>query len=126
MGAEELQVQKVPIYEKRFFEYINKQDTRPLMKELKKYGLTGLKIIGELLANGQDISDENGTITYVGTTYDATKIGSVGSIVIIDAKGATLDELFDLTPDVKNKLLDFLANSYSDKNASYFDINKFA
>ena len=84
---------------------------------------TGIKILGELLANGKDFADDNGTITYVGTTYDATKLGKLGSVVVIDIKGATLEELTDLKPDVKKKIIDFLALKFSDKNASYFDIN---
>ena len=126
MGAEEIKNQHIPKHEQQFFDYINKQDKTALFKELKRYNLTGIKILGELLANGKDFADDNGTITYVGTTYDATKLGKLGSVVVIDIKGATLEELTDLKPDVKKKIIDFLALKFSDKNASYFDINQFA
>ena len=123
MGAEEIKAQSIPKHEQQFFEYLDKQDKKPLFKEIKKYGLTGIKILGELLANGDDFADDNGTVTYVGTTYDATKLGRVGSVVVVDVKGATLESLSELDDKTKKKILDFLAAKFSDKNASYFDIN---
>lgn len=126
MGAEELQMQRVPQFEKKFFEYINKQNSAPLFAEIKKYGLSGIKVIGELLANGEEFVDDNKTITYVGTTYDATKLGSIGSLVVIDIKGATLDGLSELNDSTKSKIMKFLATNFSDSHISYFDINQFA
>ena len=125
MGRKELETQKVADHVKRFFDYIDKQDKTPLFDELNKYGLKGIKIMGELLANGENLTD-NGKITYVGTTYDATKIGKVGSVVVIDIKGATLEKLSDLKEDTAEQLKTFLASEFSGENVSYFDIDKFA
>ena len=125
MGKDELAVSKAGGHIKRFFDYIDKQDKAPLFAELKKFGLSGVKIMGELLANAKEFQD-NGKITYVGTTYDATKLGKYGSVVIIDIKGATMDSLSDLDDATAEKLKTFLAVDFSDDNVSYFDIDKFA
>ena len=82
--------------------------------------------MGELLANGDDFKDDNGTITYVGTTYDANKLGKNGSLVVIDAKGMTKTKAFDLDDEQKRKVIDFACNELSDGNATFLDIDKFA
>lgn len=125
MGAEELKIHKLPAHERRFFDYVSKQNSKPLFNEISKYGLTGVKILGELLANGESFADGD-KITYVGTTYDATKLGKYGSVVIIDIKGATLQELKELPADVATKIKTFLASKFSNADVSYFDINQFA
>lgn len=125
MGKDELTVNNVGSHIKRFFDCVEKQDKKPLFSELKKFGLSGVKIIGELLANAAELQD-NGKITYVGTTYDATKLGKSGSVVIIEIKGATMDSLIDLDDATAEKLKTFLATKFSNDEISYFDIDKFA
>lgn len=125
MGREELAGQKLPKFEQRFFDYIENQDSKPLFDEIKKYGLSGIKIIGELLSNGEEFADGD-IITYVGTSYDATKLGKYGSFVILDIKGATLSELIDLPESTYEKIKEFLVSKFSNKDVSYFDINQFA
>ena len=92
----------------------------------KKLGLDGVKLVGELLANGDEFADADGTITYVGTTYDATKLGKNGSLVIIDAKGLSSEKAYNLDDETKKKIVHFACAELSDANASYFDINQFA
>ena len=125
MGKNELASSTAGPHVKRFFSCIEKQDTKPLFNELKKYGLSGVKIMGELLANAEEFQD-NGKITYVGTTYDATKLGKYGSVVMIEIKGADMDGLIDLDDATADKLKTFLATKFSNSDVSYFDINKFA
>lgn len=125
MGKEELQTQKIPDYQQKVFDCLDAQNKKPLFDFIKKFGLRGIKITGELLPNGADLTDD-GKITYIGTTYDATKLGKYGSLVIFDVKGATMNELSDLTSDVSSKIKTFLASEFSDSDFSYFDINKFA
>lgn len=125
MGKDELAISNAGGHVKRFFDCIDKQDKKPLFNELKKFGLSGVKIMGELLANAKEFQD-NGKITYVGTTYDATKLGKYGSVVIIDIKGATMDSLEDLDDATAEKLKTFLASKFSNDEVSYFDIDKFA
>lgn len=78
-----------------------------MFKFLKTVGLDGVKLIGELLANGDEFRDNDGTVTYVGTTYNAEKLGSCGSLVVIDAKGMTKEKAFDLESEQKKKVIDF-------------------
>jgi cytidyltransferase-like protein len=125
MGKDELSISNAGDHVKRFFNYIDKQDKTSLFAELKKYNLTGVKIVGELLANSSELQD-NGTITYVGTTYDATKLGKFGSVVIIEIKGATMDSLENLDETTATKLKTFLASKFSNDDVSYFDIDQFA
>ena len=125
MGKEEIKGKDIPEHVTRFFEYVDSQDKELLFAELKKHGLKGVKIMGELLANGEDFTDD-GKITYVGTTYDATKLGKYGSVVIIDIKGATMNKLTDLDDETATEIKTFLASEFSDENASYFDIDQFA
>lgn len=113
-------------HERNFYDYVEQHHNMKMQGFLHKIGLEGVKLVGELLANGDDFRDENGTITYVGTTYDANKLGSRGSLVVIDAKGMTKERTFDLEPDQKQKVIDFACSELSDSSASYLDINKFA
>lgn len=124
MGKEELQSQKIPSYQQAFFDCLDAQNKKPIFDFIKKFGLNGIKITGELLPNGADLTD-GGKITYIGTTYDATKLGSCGSMVVFDVKGATMNELKDLSSDVASKIKTFLASDFSDSEISYFDIDKF-
>ena len=113
-------------HELNFFTYVEERQNGKMLKFVKGMGLDGVKLIGELLSNGDEFADDNGTITYVGTTYDASKLGKRGSLVVIDAKGMTKDRAFDLEPEQKQKVIDFACSELSDANASYFDINQFA
>ena len=125
MGKEELESQKIPTYQQKFFDCLDSQNKKPLFDFIKKFGLKGIKITGELLPNGADLTDD-GKITYIGTTYDATKLGKYGSMVVFDVKGATMNELSDLSQEVASKIKTFLASKFSDDDISYFDIDKFA
>ena len=113
-------------HERNFYDYVEQHHNKKMQGFLHKVGLEGVKLVGELLANGDDFKDDNGTITYVGTTYDANKLGSKGSLVVIDAKGMTKERAFDLEPEQKKKVIDFACSQLSDSSASYFDINQFA
>lgn len=113
-------------HERNFYDYVESHHGKKMFGFLRKVGLDGVKLVGELLANGDDFRDDNGTITYVGTTYDANKLGSRGSLVVIDAKGMTRKRTFDLEPEQKQKVIDFACSELSDSSASYLDINKFA
>ena len=113
-------------HELNFFTYVEENQNEKMAKFVKGLGLDGVKLVGELLSNGDEFADDDGTITYVGTTYDAKKLGRRGSLVIIDVKGMTKEKAFDLDPDKKKKIVDFACSELSDANASYFDINKFA
>ena len=113
-------------HERNFYDYVEEHQNKPMADFLNIIGLDGVKLIGELLANGDEFADDNGTITYVGTTYDATKLGKNGSLVVIDVKGMTKDKTIDLDDETKKKVLDFACGKLSDDNASYFDINQFA
>ena len=113
-------------HERNFYDYVEQHHNKKMEAFLHKVGLEGVKLVGELLANGDDFRDDNGTITYVGTTYDANKLGSRGSLVVIDAKGMTKERTFDLEPEQKQKVIDFACSELSDSSASYLDINKFA
>jgi len=113
-------------HERNFYDYVEQHQNKKMAGFLHEVGVEGVKLIGELLANGDEFKDKNGTITYVGTTYDANKLGSKGSLVVIDAKGMTKERTFDLEPEQKQKVIDFACSELSDSSASYFDINKFA
>lgn len=81
----------IPQAEKDFFNYVDEKQGKKMISFIRKCGLEGVKIIGEALFNGDGLVDDNGTITYVGTTYDAGKIGKNGSLVVFDAKGMKKD-----------------------------------
>lgn len=113
-------------HERNFYDYVESHHGKKMFGFLHKVGLEGVKLVGELLANGDDFKDDDGTITYVGTTYDSEKLGSRGTLVVIDAKGMTKERAFDLEPDQRQKVIDFACSELSDSSASYMDINKFA
>lgn len=125
-GVESLTGKGVFKHERNFYDYVEENHKNKMFSFLKKVGIDGVKLIGELLANGDDFKDDNGTVTYVGTTYDADKLGSNGSLVIIDAKGMTKEKAFDLDDETKKKVIEFACSQLSDSSASYFDINQFA
>lgn len=83
-------------HERNFYDYVESHMNKKMAGFLHQVGIEGVKLVGELLANGDDFKDDNGTITYVGTTYDANKLGKNGSLVVIDAKGMTKTKAFDL------------------------------
>ena len=113
-------------HERNFYDYVESHHNKKMVGFLHEVGLEGVKLIGELLANGDDFKDDDGTITYVGTTYDADKLGSKGTLVVIDAKGMTKERAFDLEPAQRQNVIDFACSELSDSSASYMDINKFA
>ena len=113
-------------HERNFYDYVESHHNKKMSGFLHEVGLEGVKLIGELLANGDDFKDDDGTITYVGTTYDADKLGAKGTLVVIDAKGMTKERAFDLDDEQKSKVIDFACSELSDASASYMDINKFA
>ena len=113
-------------HERNFYDYVESHHNKKMAGFLHEVGLEGVKLIGELLANGDDFKDDNGTITYVGTTYDANKLGAKGSLVVIDAKGLTKERTFDLDDEQRKKVINFACSELSDSNASYLDIGKFA
>lgn len=127
MDEEDLMNDKmIPSSEKDFFKHVDEKQTPKMNSFLKKNGLNGIKVIGEVLFNGDGLVDDDGTITYVGTTYDAGKIGKNGSLVIFDAKGMEKDKLFDLDDGTRKNVIDFICKKLSDSNVSYYDIQKFA
>ena len=93
---------------------------------LEKNGLEGVKLVGELLVNGDDLVDDNGTITYVGTTYDASKIGSIGSMIVFDAIGLNNKKTFNISDEQSKNVIDFICSNISDSKFQILDINKFA
>ena len=127
MGKDEIENQNLPPHIKNFYNHLLKQDNNIVFKEIKKYGLSGIKLIGELLANDESFVDDDGTITYIGTSYDASKLGKNGSVVIFDIKGANDDNLSDLDSTTEKTIIDFICSSkYSNSQISYFDVNNFA
>lgn len=125
-GVEAITGKGVFPHERKFYDYVESHQNRKMAQFAKKIGLDGVKLVGELLANGDEFADADGTITYVGTTYDATKLGKNGSLVIIDVKGLNSEKAYNLDDDTKRKIVHFACSELSDANASYFDINQFA
>lgn len=112
--------------QQKIAEYLTKQDSAPLFKMLKKLGLSGVKINGELLVSDADFIDPDGTITYVGSTYDATKLGKLGSMVVFAAQELHKNSLDKIDKEKSEKFIEFLCKDYSSKDFSYFNIGKFA
>jgi hypothetical protein len=125
-GVEAITGKGVFPHERKCYDYVESHQNKKMADFAKSLGLDGVKLVGELLANGDEFADEDGTITYVGTTYDATKLGKNGSLVIIDVKGMDKDKAYKLEDTTKSEIVDFACSELSDANASYFDINQFA
>lgn len=125
-GVEAITGKGVFPHERKFYDYVESHHNKKMADFAKSLGLDGVKLVGELLANGDEFADSNGTITYVGTTYDATKLGKNGSLVIIDVKGMDKDKAYNLEEPTRSEIIDFACSELSDANASYFDINQFA
>ena len=112
--------------QQKIAKYLLKQDSKPLFAELKRLGMEGAKIEGELLVSGSNLIDPDGTITYVGTSYNASKLGKLGSMVVFNVQNLHKNSLDKVDSKKASEFLDFLCGKYSTKEFSYFDINKFA
>lgn len=116
----------MPISHRQVAKCVNSQNVDKIFSKIRELGLSGVKVIGELLSNGKDIVDDDGSITYVGSSYDASKIGTVGSMVVFEAKEMSKSSLRDIDYDTQQKFIDFLASEVSDAKFSYFNLQRFA
>ena len=82
-SGEEIETFQKP--QQRVAHHLLTQCTDKIFSKVESLGLSGVKVTGELLVSGDDLMDDDGTITYVGTTYNAKKLGSIGSIVLFQA-----------------------------------------
>ena len=113
-------------HEKNFYEYNEKHNAKKVQSFISSLGLDGIKVIGELLPNGEGLVDDNGTITYVGTSYDASKLGKEGTMVMFSVVGLTKKGVSDLDDVNETEIMDFLSSEASGKDVQFLDIDKFA
>lgn len=113
-------------HERRFYQHVEEGLNQKMADFLRGIGLEGVKLIGELLANGDDIVDPNGTVTYVGTTYDSRKLGRLGTMVVIDAEGLTPKGTYELDDATRQRVVDFACEDLSDPDTAFRDLGKYA
>lgn len=122
-GSKTLQI---PISHRNVAKCVNKQGTDKIFSKISSMGLSGVKVIGELLSNSDNIVDDDGSITYVGSSYDASKLGKVGSLVVFSAQEMTKESLKDMDKDKQQEFINFLSDEISDSQFSYFNLQRFA
>ena len=66
--------------------------------------------------------DDDGSITYVGSSYDAGKLGRVGSMVVFTASEMTSSSIKNLDYEKQQEFIDFLCDKVSDSTFSYFNL----
>lgn len=113
-------------YERNFYEYNERHNAKKVQGFLNSVGVNGVKVIGEILPNAEELADDNGTITYVGTSYDVSKLGKEGTMVMFEVKELTSSSVTELDKDIAEKVMAFLANEVSDKNVQFLELSKFA
>ena len=113
-------------HEKNFYEYNDKHNASKVQGFLKTLGLEGVKVIGEILPNAEGLADDNGTITYVGTSYDVSRLGKEGTMVMFSVKGLSRERVYDIDPVKQAEVMDFLSTEVSDENVQFLDIGRFA
>lgn len=105
---------------------VSSQDVDDIFQKIRDMGLSGVKVIGELLSNGENIVDDDGSITYVGSSYDAGRLGRIGSMVVFTASEMTSSSIKDLDYEKQQEFIDFLCDKVSDSTFSYFNLQRFA
>lgn len=70
--------------------------------------------------------DDDGSITYVGSSYDASKLGKVGSMVVFSASEMTSSSIKNMDYEKQQEFIDFLCDKVSDSTFSYFNLQRFA
>ena len=112
-------------HEKNFYEYNEEHNAKSVQDFISGMGLDGIKVIGEILPNAEGLADDNRTITYVGTSYDVTKLGKKGTMVMFSVKGLDKQKVYEIDQLKQTEIMDFLATEVSDENAQFLDIAKF-
>lgn len=111
---------------KEVLEYYQEDKNKvKLISILKGREDIGIKVFGELLYNKEKYRDKDNSITFVGTTYDSSKLGSIASIVLFDVKIMTATEIKDCDKSFKKTVIDYLVKIVSDKNITFFDNETF-
>ena len=101
-------------HEKNFYEYNEKHNSQKVQDFISSIGLEGVKVIGEILPNAEGLADDDGTITYVGTSYDVSKLGREGTMVMFTVKGLNRDKVYEIDSERQKKVMEFLEKEVSD------------
>ena len=77
------------------------------LMQIAKKTKSWYKVTGKLFyANDPGIIDDDFGITFIGTKYDSKKVGSIGTLVVFDAKGVDSEgQAYVLRPAIKNQIL---------------------